>query len=82
MRGSCAAEWSPSLVVRDLETHNGRVRNLGSRRGGKQATIRIMFLALFAMRVVEAMFFLGLAGSAVVVIISFVEDAKELFGED
>lgn len=41
-----------------------------------------MFLALFAMRVVETMFFLGLAGSAVVVIISFVEDAKELFGED
>lgn len=41
-----------------------------------------MFLAIFAMRVVEVMFFLGLAGSTVVVIISFVEDAKELFGED
>jgi hypothetical protein len=30
----------------------------------------------------EAMFLVGLVGSAVVVIISFVEDAKELFGED
>ncbi len=26
------------------------------------------------------MFFVGMAGSAVVVLISFVEDAKELFG--
>ena len=34
------------------------------------------------MRVLEVMFFVGLAGSAVVVIISFVEDGKELFGED
>jgi len=41
-----------------------------------------MFLAIFAMRVLEAMFFLGLAGSTLVVIISFIEDAKELFGAD
>ena len=41
-----------------------------------------MQLAVFAMRVLELMFFLGLAGSAVVVLISFVEDAKELFGKD
>lgn len=41
-----------------------------------------MFLAILAIRILEAMFFLGLAGSTVVVIISFVEDAKELFGED
>ncbi len=34
------------------------------------------------MRTLELMFFCGLAGSAVVVLISFVEDAKELFGED
>ncbi len=40
----------------------------------------VMRFALFAMRVLEVMFFAGLAGSAVVVIISFVEDAKELFG--
>ena len=34
------------------------------------------------MRILEAMFFLGLVGSAVVVLISFVEDGKELFGKD
>jgi hypothetical protein len=41
-----------------------------------------MVLAVFAMRVLEAMFFIGLIGSAVVVLISFVEDGKELFGKD
>ena len=39
-----------------------------------------MYFAVIAMRVLEVMFFVGLAGSAVVVIISFIEDAKELFG--
>jgi hypothetical protein len=41
-----------------------------------------MQLALFAMRLLEAMFFVGLAGSTVVILISFVEDGKELFGKD
>lgn len=41
-----------------------------------------MILAVFFMRLFEALFFAGLAGSAVVVLISFVEDAKELFGKD
>jgi len=41
-----------------------------------------MQFAVIFMRVLEVMFFLGLAGSTVVVLISFVEDAKELFGED
>jgi hypothetical protein len=41
-----------------------------------------MGLAVFAMRLLEAMFFVGLAGSAIVVLISFVEDGKELFGDD
>ena len=41
-----------------------------------------MVVAIFAMRVLEIMFFVGLAGSAVVVLISFVEDGKELFGKD
>jgi hypothetical protein len=50
--------------------------------GEKQATIGSMFLALIAIRVLEVMFFLGLVGSTVVVIISFVEDGKELFGDD
>ena len=41
-----------------------------------------MQLATFAIRALEAMFFVGLVGSTVVVIISFVEDAKELFGDE
>lgn len=39
-------------------------------------------LALFGMHVLEVMFFVGLVGSSVVVIISFIEDGKELFGKD
>jgi hypothetical protein len=39
-------------------------------------------LALFGMHVLEIMFFVGLLGSSVVVIISFIEDGKELFGKD
>ena len=34
------------------------------------------------MRVLEASFFIGLVGSSVVVLISFIEDGKELFGKD
>jgi hypothetical protein len=41
-----------------------------------------MQFASLAMKLLELMFFLGLAGSSVVVLISFVEDGKELFGED
>jgi hypothetical protein len=41
-----------------------------------------MFLGLLAMHILEVMFFVGMAGSSIVVIISFVEDAQELFGED
>lgn len=41
-----------------------------------------MLLAMFAMRVLEVMFFVGLIGSSVVVLISFIEDGKELFGKD
>jgi hypothetical protein len=41
-----------------------------------------MLLGTFAIKLLTAMFFLGLAGSAVVVLISFVEDFKELFGEE
>ncbi|MGA3033445.1 MAG: hypothetical protein ABSD70_09180 [Terracidiphilus sp.] len=41
-----------------------------------------MILAIAAIRVLEVMFFAGLAGSAVVVLISFIEDGKELFGKD
>jgi hypothetical protein len=41
-----------------------------------------MQIAKFAIFVLEWMFFVGLAGSSVVVVISFVEDGKELFGKD
>ena len=41
-----------------------------------------MQLAIFLMRLTELLFFAGLAGSSIVVIISFIEDGKELFGED
>jgi hypothetical protein len=41
-----------------------------------------MFIAVIAMRVLELLFFVGLAGSTVVVLISFIEDGKELFGKD
>jgi hypothetical protein len=41
-----------------------------------------MALAFLLMHGLEALFFLGLLGSVVVVLISFVEDGKELFGKD
>jgi hypothetical protein len=34
------------------------------------------------MRVLEVRFFAGLIGSVVVIIISFIEDGKELFGKE
>jgi hypothetical protein len=41
-----------------------------------------MHVAVLAMRVLELLFFVGLAGSAIVILISFFEDAKELFGKE
>jgi len=41
-----------------------------------------MTLAVFFIRLLEVLFFVGLAGSAIVILISFFEDFKELFGED
>ncbi len=40
-----------------------------------------MLVAIFFMRLIEIVFFAGIAGSAVVVVISFVEDIHELLGE-
>jgi hypothetical protein len=40
-----------------------------------------MFVALFFMRVIEVAFFAGIAGSSVVVVISFIEDIQELLGD-
>jgi hypothetical protein len=52
---------------------------LSERKKGYNLCMR---LALFAMHILETMFFVGLAGSTVVVLISFVEDGIELFGKD
>jgi hypothetical protein len=41
-----------------------------------------MILTVWAIRLVEVLFFGGIVGSAVVVLISFFEDGKELFGKD
>ncbi len=41
-----------------------------------------MALALFGMRLLEIIFFIGVAGSSIVVVLSFVEDLQELFGAD
>ena len=40
-----------------------------------------MSVILFGMRLLEVMFFTGIAGSAVVVVIASVEDARELFSK-
>jgi hypothetical protein len=44
-------------------------------------TIDHMLVAIFFMRLFEVMFFAGVAGSVVVVAISFVEDLQLLVGE-
>jgi hypothetical protein len=41
-----------------------------------------MRILIFAMRVLEVLFLTGMAGSVVVILISFYEDATELFGKD
>jgi hypothetical protein len=38
-------------------------------------------LAYFGMHLLTYLFFIGMAGSSVVIIISFIEDLHELFGE-
>jgi hypothetical protein len=40
-----------------------------------------MIIAIFFMRLFEIMFFAGVAGSAVVVVISFIEDFQLLVGD-
>jgi len=41
-----------------------------------------MHFATAVIYALEIMFFVGLAGSSIVVVISFIEDGVELFGED
>jgi len=40
------------------------------------------FVGTIFIDLLVAMFFIGLAGSAIVILISFVEDFRELFGSD
>jgi hypothetical protein len=40
-----------------------------------------MLFALLVMRLLEAMFFVGIVGSAVVVLITSIEDVRELLGD-
>jgi hypothetical protein len=44
-------------------------------------TLLSMLLALFGMRLLEAMFFVGIAGSAVVVFISSLGDIREMMSK-
>jgi hypothetical protein len=41
----------------------------------------MLVVAIFFMRLIEILFFVGIAGSSVVVVISFIEDIHELLGD-
>ncbi len=45
-------------------------------------TLFAMPIILFGMRLLEVLFFVGIAGSAIVVVIATWEDMKELFHKD
>ena len=65
--------------------HRARRRGLRAEiavgRSGGTGYNRQMMLARIAMRVAEVLFLFGMVGSMIVVIVSFVEDWKELFKE-
>jgi hypothetical protein len=68
-----------------VPTHSCDPNGLRSFESPKKSRIDYnldMALAILGMRILTWMFFVGLAGSAVVVLISFWEDGKELFGKD
>jgi len=48
---------------------------------GKEIQSMTMLVAILFMRLFEVMFFAGIAGSAVVVVISFIEDIQLLVGD-
>jgi len=70
-----------SLKINELRSSCGFSRAT-CEPGGKNGYNLYMQLAIFAMRLLEVMFFVGLAGSTVVILISFVDDGIELFGKD
>jgi hypothetical protein len=83
-RSAMAKRWiqaisAPNRSAPSILTLGAQVSIL---RPGVRATMSRMHFAVVAMRVLEVMFFVGLVGSTVVVLISFIEDGKELFGKD
>jgi hypothetical protein len=42
----------------------------------------MLVLVNWVMHLITAIFLIGLAGSAIVVVLSFIEDSRELFGSD
>ena len=61
------------------------VQNASLNRRGRWLETRYnlsMAFATLAIRALVCMFLLGISGSAVVVLISFFQDGKELFGKD
>ncbi len=77
-----APRWFRLLTAGQLSHVSHAAPACGAPPAPKARYNRCMHLAIFAMRFFEVLFFLGLAGSAVVIVISFIEDAKELFGKD
>jgi len=59
-----------------------RIGRTNDERPESRYNLLMLHFAIIAMKVLEVMFFVGLAGSSVVVLISFAEDGKELFGKD
>lgn len=76
--GGCSARRIAASRLKFSAAHSDEKTATGPKKG---YNLR-MLVAIFAMRVLEVMFFAGLAGSAVVVLISFFEDGMELVGRD
>jgi hypothetical protein len=83
------AAYSPESIASGLRDGFERPLSIFQRRRSIRRFIRrkprynlLMSFALLAMHILDTMFFVGLVGSSIVVLISFVEDGKELFGED
>ena len=77
MRGAYWAEFKASGAGAE-----GRGQKLQGERSTGTGYNRRMILARIAMRVAEVLFFFGMVGSMIVVIISFAEDWKELFSKE
>jgi hypothetical protein len=77
MRGAYRAEFNASGTGGE-----GLRAEIEVGKNGGAGYNRQMMLARIAMRVAEVLFLFGMVGSMIVVIISFVEDWKELFTKE